>query len=197
MSVSEPQGFLGHEVSLYGRFYDSSNILLGSGHIGTATVGPGIEFGSTAQPGTFSGDFDLDSWSIEIDESKFAGATADAGTFNGYIIEDTNDTLPDFLSATIDESVSTRTSTRILVSPNTIWINDESVTYEANAFLRIQVTFADRRSTSPLTINPSPSGNMLVEAAARVGGGATSSNTRPTWSPLRRLIPSLPQRRRS
>ena len=130
----------------------------------------GIEFGSTAQPGSFSGDFDLDSWSIEIDESKFAGATANAGTFNGNIIEDTNDTLPDFLSATIDESVSTRTSTRILVSPNTIWINDESVTDEANAFLRIQVTFADRRSTSPLTINPSPSGNMLVEAAARVGG---------------------------
>jgi hypothetical protein len=74
-----------------------------------------------------------------------------------YVFEDTNDTLPDFLSVTLDESVSTRVPSQILVSPNTIWVNDESYVYGENEFVRLVVTLSDldanKHRTASVTLN--------------------------------------------
>ena len=58
---------------------------------------------------------------------------------------------------------------QILVSPNTIWVNDESYLYGANEFVRLVVTFADGRSQPAISLSPGTKGSMLLEAPATVG----------------------------
>lgn len=173
MSVSESEfrGFIGHEISIYARYYGFDNRQdFGPPHLfGTERVGPDVEFEPFGSDVVASGGFDIGAFSIDIDEATLEGSEFASGTFNGYVFEDTNDTLPDFVSVKIDESVSTRTPSQILVSPNTIWVNDESYVYGSNEFLRLIVTFADHPSTPQTSLTPGTNGSMLLEAPAEAG----------------------------
>lgn len=171
VSESELSGFIGHEISIYARYYGFDNHQdFGPPHpFGTERVGPDVEFEPFGSDVLAAGGFDLDAFSIEIDEATLAGFENASGNFNGYVFEDTNGTLPDFVSVKIDESVSTRTPSQILVSPNTIWVNDESHVYGPGEFLRLIVTFADHASTPHLSLTPGTNGSMLLEAPAEPG----------------------------
>ncbi len=167
------QGFLGHDISVFLRYYNGNNLQgrFGPPYIlGTEQVGPNIEFEPWRNELGAAGGFDFDAFSIEIDESTLWDfGTAASGNFNGYVFEDTNDTLPDFLSVTLDESVSTRVPSQILVSPNTIWVNDESYFYGPDEFVRLIVTFAEKRPAPVISLSPGTKGSMLLEAPTVVG----------------------------
>ena len=174
--VETPMGFLGHEVNIATRYYNGFNVQhnLSPYVLATPRVGDGVELEANiidveggGQVG--HGDFDLAAFTIDVDEGNLSDFENLSGIFNGYIIEDKNGTLPDFLAVTVDESVSNRSPKDILVSPNSIWVNDEGATAPPNAYLRLIVTFADTASSPNLSLSTSPGGDMILEAPAQVG----------------------------
>lgn len=173
---SDLEGFAGHEVTFSGRYYfeDGTHLQGSPLVVGSSRVGPEAEFiGRTIDLGggqVFSAaTFDLGSHTIDLDMAHLAGNTTDPGLFNGYVIEDTNGTLPDFRAVTIDTTSSTLIPDEVLVSPNSIWISFNGITIPANAFVRLDVTFAEAASSRPISLTPASDGNMILEAPAEVG----------------------------
>ena len=95
-SPTDGPGFLGHNVSIYGRHYASNNVQTsGLPYLfGVEEVGVGVEFHPFVIPDLGgAGSFDFSAFTIDLDESNLAGPIgAGAGNFNGCVIEDVNGT---------------------------------------------------------------------------------------------------------
>lgn len=178
------QGFLGHEISLYGKFYteEGSQPLGPQVLIGTATVDEGQEFGPFSQEIEGEGEdfknskgssppIDLDAYTIEFDSSEDVGKLPYSGQFNGLVIEDTHGTLPPILSAEIDPDVTTRKGIRVYTTPNSIWINSEGQKIVLNqTFLRVRVTFAEETADTPAAeVERLPDHSTIVELPTQLG----------------------------
>ena len=121
----------------------------------TATVDEDVEFAalpSLALPGSSIVDVSIDiaggiagEGSILFEVNEETDGEFGSGDFNGYILTDVSDEIPAIENVTIDESTNTLglESSDITFSENTIEVNVESIAYEPEDSLLLEVEFAD------------------------------------------------------
>ncbi len=95
--------------------------------------------------------FDISTTRIEADFSQAGTGFFPAANFNGYIVRDVNDVLPDILNVTIDPTMNSLglMPDDVTFDANTIRVNVENLPFNPNSTFAIDVEFADDPASTP------------------------------------------------
>lgn len=88
-------------------------------------------------------DIDIQASSVTIDFDRVTFSSFGIGTFNGYVLTDVDDVLPDFTGVRIDTAVTTLglTPARVFVTPNQLFINVQGLRFSPSTFAKLDVQF--------------------------------------------------------
>lgn len=147
MSAQAHASFLGQTMSMTSYYPDLDSLIFGPFNL---VAGAGVEFSGTVRD--VGGNVIFNGPAIDIADSSI---TADysvlgvSGTFlgadfNGFVFSDVFGTVPDIVSVTIDEAVTT-----FAFAPEDIWftadsifLNFENLAFNQSSFWKLDVEFA-------------------------------------------------------
>lgn len=155
-------GFIGQTVTGEHLFPNQSTIADGPY---TAIVGAGVEFSM------FGGIYTVDVSDTNLLLTFPTAQTANPATFNGFHLFDTNGTIDAITSVSVANNgwAGFDPTTRVTFDANNIWINMQSVAFDANTSLSLDVGFG----TQPPNPNPTPEpATLALLGLGLVGLGA-------------------------
>ncbi len=135
-------GFIGKTVSGEHLFPDLATVFGGSI---AALVGAGVEF-----PGMIGGYYEMDVSDTNLLLTFLGNATFTPATFNGFHLFDGNNTVDAISNVTIGANGwAGFDASRLTFDANNIWINMQSLSFDTDDALSLNVTFSTTQQPNP------------------------------------------------